>query len=224
MNTAVQLSPASSPGRPGRKVTICLCTATFFSLVTEGQDRRKCRIRWNTNPQIWEKRERTVLLLIQTGKGTLKGSLLFIPLYILEEVYKETKGARREERWRGTSFPATQPSDTGGYGHRRFEWPQRWNHGTKEILNWKFCETDREVKAEESHVWSSYINPMASAFGHCLERTPGMSMWSLMLCALQACSPRQTPLSDTQPAHHHMQCQHCRISALWHNHEDTPSL
>lgn len=82
--------------------TICLYTVTFFSLVIEGQDRIKCRTGWNTNPQIREKRERSVLLPTQMGKGALKGRLIFIPLYILEGkpvCYKETKGARREERW-----------------------------------------------------------------------------------------------------------------------------
>lgn len=34
-----------------------------------------------------------------------------------------------------------------------------WNHRTKEFLNWKFCETDREAKGEESDLWSSYITP-----------------------------------------------------------------
>lgn len=116
-----------------KSYTVCLCTATIFSLVTEGQDRRKCKIICNTNPLIWEKRERTVLPA-QTGKGALNRRLLFIPLYILEEKpgvqrHKRSHKRGKTAKWgQGTSFPATQPSGTGGHGHRGFEWPQGESH------------------------------------------------------------------------------------------------
>lgn len=102
-----------------------------------------------------------------------------------------------------------------------------WNHRTKEFLNWKFCETDRGAKGKESHLLSSYITPQ-----HLLLvivwRGHQACQYGSSHCALLAHSPRprwlHTPFSDTQSAHHQGQSQHCRISALWHNHEDTPRL
>lgn len=70
------------------------------------------------------------------------------------------------------------------------------------------------VQGEENHLPCSYINAWASAFGHCLERTPGYMdlwcepVWPLMLCAVLASELRwlQNPSPYIQREPRQVQC------------------